>query len=257
MKYKKKAALANYNRMLTLSESGAISAAQLEAAKSQYDALNAGSAEAAVEQAQAALLQARTGIGNCSITAPINGVVGAINLSLGETAGVQMPVAIISDTSRLEIDIMVSEEDISYIREGSDVEVLVRAVRPESFRGRVESAATAADSTTKNYQVKISLDNPEQVIKSGMFAQVALATESAQDTICIPRNAVIARGSKSVVFIVDKDSRAQMVEVATGIENSSSIQILSGLKAGDQVIAKGNTLVSDGTLVRVVAGGEK
>lgn len=253
----KEAALANYNRMLTLSESGAISAAQLETAKSQYDALNAGSAEAAVEQAQAGLLQAKNAIGNCTITAPINGVVGAINLSLGETASVQMPAAIISDTSRLEIDIMVSEEDISYIREGSDVEVLVRAVQSEPFKGRVESAASAADSTTKSYLVKISLDNPDQIIKSGMFAQVALATESAQDAICVPRNAVIARGSKSVVFIVDKDSRAQMAEVTTGIENSSSIQILSGLKVGEQVIAKGNTLVSDGTLVRVVAGGEK
>lgn len=253
----KQTALANYNRMLKLSESGAISASQLEGAKAQYDALNAGSTEAAVEQANAALLQARNAVGNCTVSAPISGVAGAINLSLGETASVQTPAAIISDTSRLEIDIMVSEDDISYIQVGSEVDVLVRAVQDKPFKGRVESAAVAADSTTKSYLVKISLDNPNQVIKSGMFAQVSVNTESAQDTICVPRNAVIARGSKSVVFIVDKDKRAQMVEVTTGIENSSSIQILSGLKVGQQVIAKGNTLVSDGTLVRVVAGGEK
>jgi len=253
----KETALANYNRMLKLHEVGAVSDAQLEGAKAQYDALNAGSAEAAVEQAQAGLQQAQTTMCNCTVTAPISGVVGTINLSLGETANPQSPAAIISDTSRLEIEVMVSESEIAYVEEDSEVNVTVSAVQSEPFTGKIESAAVAADPMTKNYKVKITMENPDNIIKSGMFAQVAVATASDDDALCVPRNAVIPKGSKSIVYVVDEESRSRMVEVKTGIENSHYIQVLEGLAEGQQVIVKGNTLVNEGTLVRVVTGGEK
>ncbi len=253
----KATALANYERTLKLHEGGAVSDSQLEAAKAQYDALNSGSAEAGVEQARAALQQAQNSVGNCTITAPINGVVGTIALSLGETASLQSPAAVISDTSRLEIEVQVSESEIAYVKEGSEVKVTVSAVRPEPFNGSVESVSVAADPSSRNYKVKITMDNPDNLIKSGMFAQLALATVSEADALCVPRNAVIPKGSKSVVYIVDEDSRARLVEVETGIENSSYIQVVKGLKEGQQVIEKGNTLVNDGSKVRVVTGGEK
>ncbi|NLO20713.1 MAG: efflux RND transporter periplasmic adaptor subunit [Syntrophomonadaceae bacterium] len=253
----KTAAQANYERILMLHEGGGVSDSQLEAAKAQYDALNSGSAEAAVEQARAALQQATNNIGNCTISAPISGVVGSIGLSMGEMASMQSPAAIISDTSRLEVEVQVSESEISYVQEGSEVEVRVGAVREDPFKGIVDSVSVAADPSSKNYKVKITLDNPDRMIKSGMFAQVALSTVAEPQALCVPRNAVIPKGSLSVVYIVDEDSRARMQEVETGIENSKYIQISKGLKEGQEVIEKGNTLVSDGSKVRVVAGGEK
>ncbi len=253
----KATALANYERTLQLHQSGAVSDSQLETAKAQYDALNSGSTEAAVEQARAGLQQAQNSIDNCTITAPINGVVGTIGLSLGETASLQSPAAIISDTSSLETEVQVSESEIAYVQEGSEVQVTVSAVRAEPFKGVVKSVSVAADPSSRNYIVKIAMDNPDNVIKSGMFAQAALATVSEGDALCVPRNAVVPKGSKSVVYIVDEESRARMVEVETGIENSSYIQILQGLSEGQQVIEKGNTLVDDGTKVRVVPGGEE
>lgn len=253
----KATAFANYERTIKLHESGAVSDSQLEAAKAQYDGLNSGSAEAAVQQARAGLQQAQNSIGNCTITAPINGVVGTISLSLGETATMQSPAAIISDTSGLEVEVQVSESEITYIQEDSEVQVTISAVREEPFKGKVESVSVAADPSSRNYQVKIIMDNSDNLIKSGMFAQVSLATVSDSNALCVPRNAVIPKGSKSVIYIVDEDSRARLLEVETGIENSHYIQVLKGLKEGQQVIEKGNTLVSDGSKVRVVTGGEK
>ncbi len=253
----KATAFANYERTVKLHESGAVSDSQLEAAKAQYDGLNSGSAEAAVQQARAGLQQAQNSIGNCTITAPINGVVGTISLSLGETATMQSPAAIISDTSGLEVEVQVSESEITYIQEDSEVQVTISAVREEPFKGKVESVSVAADPSSRNYQVKIIMDNSDNLIKSGMFAQVSLATVSDSNALCVPRNAVIPKGSKSVIYIVDEDSRARLLEVETGIENSRYIQVLKGLKEGQQVIEKGNTLVSDGSKVRVVTGGEK
>jgi RND family efflux transporter MFP subunit len=203
------------------------------------------------------LQQAKNSCGNCTITSPINGIVGTIGLSLGEMALMQSPAAVISDTSRLEIEIQVSESEIAYIQEGSEVQVTVSAVRQEPLKGKVASVSAAADPGSRNYIVKITMDNPDNLIRSGMFAQVALATVSEENALCVPRNAVTPKGSRSVVYIVDEDSRAHLLEVETGIENSNLIQITKGLKEGQEVIEKGNTLVSDGSKVRVVTGGEE
>lgn len=253
----KTTALTNYERTLRLHENGAVADSQLEAVKAQYDALNSGSAEAAVEQAKAGLEQAKVAVGNCTITAPISGVVGAIGLSLGEMASMQTPAAIISDTTSLEVEVLVSESEIAYVQENAEVNVTVSAVRDEPFKGKVASVSVAADPYSKNFKVKITLDNPDNLIKSGMFAKVVLATISAENALCVPRNAVIPKGGKSAVFLIDEDSRARLLEVETGIENSSYIQITKGLKEGQEVIEKGNTLVSDGSKVRVVTGGGK
>lgn len=246
-----------YERTKKLFEAGAASSQQLEAAQTQYEALTAGTADAAVAQAQAILLAAQSQLDKCTLTSPINGVVGSINLSLGDTANPQSPAAIVTDTAELEVEVMVSESDISYIQPDRPVDVVIKAVQSKPFPGTVESIATAADPVKRSYNVKIKLANEEGKIKSGMFADVKIATESKEQVICIPSNAVVPQGTRTVVYVVDDKNRAQQVEVKVGIENSRMVEIVSGLKPGQQVITKGNTLVNDGTLVRVVTGGAK
>ncbi|MBC7076245.1 MAG: efflux RND transporter periplasmic adaptor subunit [Syntrophomonadaceae bacterium] len=253
----KETALANYERMKKLHEAGAVSDQQLEQARSQYEALAAGSAEAAVEQARAGLLQAQTQLNHCIIKSPINGVVGSINLSLGDTANPQSPAAVVTDTSRLEIEVLVSESEVSYIETGSEVDVFISAVQDEPFAGKVKSVAAVPDPVKRNYAVKVALDNQDNNIRSGMFAEVSIATISKDDVLCVPRSAVIPKGGRNIIYTVDKESRAREKEVTTGIENSSYIEILKGIEEGEKVITRGNTLVNDGTRVRVITGGEK
>ena len=78
----------------------------------------------------------------------------------------------------------------------------------------------------------------------------------SKDVLAIPVNAVVPKSGRQVVYVLemkDKENRAREVEVETGIKNENYIEISKGLKPGQEIIA-GNTLVSDGTLVRVVAG---
>lgn len=247
----------NYERAQALHEGGAVSDQQLEAARVAYEALTAGSAEAAVAQAQAALQAARTALDRCLITAPINGVVGNIALSRGDTANPAAVAAVVTDTNALEIEIMVSEAEVSYIQKGSQVDVLVQAVGSEPFPGTVESIASVADSAQRNYAVKVTLPNPDGIIKSGMFAELKIETLSKNDVLAVAINGVIPKGGREIVYVVDDDNRARELEVKTGIKNDDYAEIISGLTAGQQVIVKGNTLVSEGTLVKVVAGGNQ
>ncbi len=246
----------NFERTKALHEAGAVSNQQLEAAQAAYEALVAGSAEAAVAQAQAGLLAARNNLDRCNISSPIDGVVGSIGLSLGQTASMSSVAAIVSNSNQLEVEIMVSETEVSYIQKGSQVKVVVRAVQEEPVMGKVESIATVADPVKRNYAVKVSLPNPEGRIKSGMFAELSVDTLSKQNILTIPVSAVLPKTGQSIVYVVDEESRARPVEVQTGIKNDQLIEITSGLSAGQEVIIKGNTLVSDGTLVRVVGGGQ-
>lgn len=247
----------NLDRTKALHEAGAVSDQQLEAANAAYEALAAGSAEASVAQAEAGLLAARNNLDHCRISSPINGIVGTIGLSLGDTANPASVAAIVSDTGQLEVEIMVSESEVSFVQKGSQVKVVVRAVQTEPFTGQVDTIATVADPVKRNYAVKIGLPNPDGRIKSGMFAELKVDTMSKPAILVIPISAVIPRSGQSVVYVVDQDSRAQTVEVKTGIKNDQFIEIVSGLVAGQEVIVKGNTLVSDGTLVKVVGGSQQ
>ena len=247
-------AQADFARAQSLHEAGAISAQQLELARLKYESLTAGSAQAAVAQAEAGLQAARTALDKCVISSPINGVVGSIGLSLGDSANPAVAAAIVSDTTALEIEVMVSEAEVSYIQKDSEVDVQVQAVQEEMFKGQVASIATVADPAKHNYVVKIALPNPDGRIKSGMFAELKVNTISKNGVTAIPLSGVIPKGGREIVFVVDQDSRAREVEVKTGIKNDSYIEIISGLTPGQEIIVKGNTLVSEGTLVKVVAG---
>lgn len=243
-------ARADYERAQALYAAGAISNQQLEQAQLRHDSMLA-----AVAQAQAGLLAARTALDKCTITSPINGVVGSIGLSLGDTANPAATAAVVSNTANLQVEVMVSEAEVSYIQAGSTVEVYVRAVQEQAWAGKVESIASVADPAKRNYAVKVVLANVDGRIKSGMFADLSIDTISKQNIIAIPVMAVMPTGGREVVFVVDPEGRARETEVKTGIKNDKYVEIVSGLQVGQEVIIKGNTLVSDGSLVKVVAGG--
>lgn len=241
----------NYERTKKLAEAGAASPQQLEAAKTAYDSLLTGSSQASLAQATASLQSARD---RAFITSPIDGVVGYLNLDVGDTASPAAVAAVISDTAELSVDVMVSESDIGFITPNSPVEVAISAADTKPFNGVVESVATTADPIKRTYLVKIKLPNTSGKVRSGMFAQVSLSTMNKKGVLCVPVTAVVTKGARTVVFTVDKNKRAQEIEVTTGIESRDYIEIVKGLSAGQTVITKGNTLVNNGTLLRVIAG---
>ncbi len=245
----------NYERTKGLHEQGGVSNQVLESAKAAYDALNSGAAEAGLLQAQAGLMDAQNAISHCVITAPISGTVGSISLSLGDTSSMQTPAASITETSRLQVDIMVSENDISYIKIGDVVEVNVKAAAATPFSGQVSSVGNMPEAGKNNYLVKVVLDNPDGIIKSGMFADVTVDTVNKGSVLAVPINAVINKGGRLVVYTVDQEQRAREVEVKTGLKNREYIEIVSGIQAGQTIINAGNSLVNDGSLVEVAAGG--
>ena len=103
--------------------------------------------------------------------------------------------------------------------------------------------------------IEILLDNPKGMLKSGMFAEVHLPTMVRHQVVAVPQEAVVAKGARRVVYVVDSKSVAHERPVTVGVENENLAEITEGLKAGEPVVVKGSTLIRDGDKVKVVAGG--
>ena len=247
----------NYDRMLELHTAGAISDMELEGAKTQMDALQTGSAEASIAQARAGVQAASDMLRNCNITSPIDGIVGSVNLSVGDTASPAMPVAVITTTDKLEVSVMIAENDIRYVQPGDAVTIKVRSLDNAEYEGVIKSVATVADTINKTYEVKAGFANSDNLVKSGMFVEVTLGTEQKSDTLAVPINAVMQQAGRDIVYVVNSDNRAQMVEVETGLKDQQYIEIVAGLSEGQEVVTKGNTLITNGALLNVVTAEDK
>jgi len=252
----KQTALENYNRMKQLHDAAAVSDQALEAAKAQYDALNTGAAEAGVAQAQAALSLAQQNLSDCEITSPISGIVGRVDVAVGDTASMQGPVAVINNTADLEIEVKVSEADISSIQSGTTVQVRIDAIGQEPFTGTIKSVASVADPVTRTYPVKVSLSNNDAAqVKSGMFAEVMLGTQRRTGVPGIPMVAVLPKSGENIVYIVNEENHAQAVVVEAGLNDGTYTEITKGLQVGQRVVTRGNTLIDENSVLNFVDGG--
>ncbi len=250
-------ALTNYNRQKELHNAGAVSDQALETAKAQYDALNTGAAEAGVAQVQAALNLAQQSLADCDIKSPMDGIVGRVDVSVGDTTSTQSPVAVINNTANLEIEVKVSESDVSSIQVGTAVKVQIKAIgEEEPLAGTIKSVASVADAVTRTYPVTVSLPNNSVAqVKSGMFAEVMLGTEHRAGVIGIPMAAVLPKNGESSVYVVNEENHAQAVIVQTGLNDGTYIEITKGLQLGQKVVTKGNTLIDENSVLEFADGG--
>lgn len=249
---KLEAARKSYERTKLLYDAGSVTQVELDDAKLAYDSLNSGSVEAAVAEAEAALLSVQEQIGYTSITAPVSGIIGRIDVSVGDYVNTADTVAVISDPQELKAEIMVGESDIAIMKLNTKVNVYVKSVGKEPFTGTISSVASVLAADSSMYPVTITLDNAKGEVKSGMYAEVSIAASGVQNALCIPLSSIIPDNGVNVVYSVTEENgemRAARVEVKTGINDGNYVQIVSGLKAGDNVVTLGNTLISDGSLL--------
>ena len=229
----------------------------MDKVETEYQAARAGLQEldASINGLQASLENARYDLANCSVPAPIGGTVGLVQVNEGDTISAQTPVAVIANNSRVEVEVNVSESEVNYLKPGQAVKVYVAAVAEEPFTGYISSVAQTAHKTLKTYPVKCELDNQKGLLKSGMFAEVRLNTVSHSGVVTVPRDAVVLKGARRVVFTVDDQSVAHERDVQIGIEGEKLVEVIKGIEVGEKIVVKGHTLIDDGDKEKIMTGG--
>jgi HlyD family secretion protein len=187
-----------YERAQTLAKQDLLPESDLETAKSAFDAAQAQlqANQAAVSQAQAALNQAQVDLGHTVITAPIDGVVLARNVDVGQTvaASLQAPVlfVIANDLDQMQVNASIDEADIGRVKTGQDVTFRVDAFPDQAFKGRLEQVRLqpVVAQNVVTYNTIVAVDNKGQRLMPGMTATVSVVIEERKDAVRVPAAAL-------------------------------------------------------------------
>lgn len=186
------------------------------------------------------------------LTSPVDGIVSAVLVPVGQNTG-QSAVVSIAAFDPVLATVNVSEASIGKIIAGLPMAVNIPTLK-KTFEGTVYTVHPTMDATSKSYYVDIKLDDANHELLPGMFASSSLKSEGKQ-SIVVPADAVLSQPSGNAVFIV-KDGKASKVLVKVGVMTSSSFEITNGLKVGDELVIKGQELLSDNVPVQVGQAGQ-
>jgi RND family efflux transporter MFP subunit len=225
-------------------------AAQIDAAKS---ALSATEQQLGVSQADQ--LHYSSLADYSRITAPFTGVVtwryadtGAL-IQAGTSNAGSMPVVKLAQVDVLRLRLPVPEALAPFVHIGDTAQIEVQALN-KSFSGTVKRDTDALDPSTRTMQVEIDVPNPKGELQPGMYAQVTLDVKRAGNALVVPIQSVDESGSQPTVMLVDGSNHVQKRAVQVGISTANRIEILSGLEAGDRIVATNLSSYQPGELVQ-------
>lgn len=189
-----------------------------------------------------------------NITAPFSGVVTGTFVKEGDMANPGMPIVSVEGASKLQAVVMVSESEISNIKNGTTTDVNIKSL-DKTVKGKVVEVSTSARNTGGQYIVKIDLDKTENVL-SGMFVNAVFPIEksvekSTNDLVLIPQEAVITQGQLKGIYVVNDNNTAILRWLRLGKTYGNNIEVLSGLADGEKYVVKADGRLFNGTKVIV------
>lgn len=237
----------NVQRYRQLFAGNAISRAQLDQYENAYAV-----AQAAVRQASAQQAQGTNQLEYSLLVADQAGIISAINAEQGQVVSAGQVVLTLVQEGEREVEINVPENRIEEFRKTSRLQVSFWALPGSTVEGEVRELAPMADAITRTFKVRVRLLNPPEAVKLGMTASVATAAPTASN-LQIPLAAIYQTGKQAAVFVVAQD-RLHLRQIEVGSFGAGSVQVLSGLHAGERIVIAGVHQLQDGQLVRIQGG---
>jgi RND family efflux transporter MFP subunit len=260
IKEKIKRARESYEKAASLLGQGLISLEQYDLAKREYELLLLESGEMkqqvmaaakGLTQAEIEVKMAKLQLEKTKIRAPFAGVITNIRVSPQENIEVGRELFTLVDMASIKVVARVLESEIGRIRSGQEVEIKFVSYPGQKFRGVVEAISPLINPEDKTCQVFIAVANPREEIKPGMHAEVEIAAIVLKDRLLVPQNAVLVRGGRKLVFVVEEDL-AKWRYIEAGAENESFVEIIEGVKEGEKVIVEGHLTLAHDARVRII-----
>jgi len=240
----------NYERSQNLYAVHATSEATLQSARATYE--SAKSATADIEATLAKL----------SVRAPFSGWIGVREVSVGQYLSPSTEIATLDVWDPLRAQFTVPQDQIGLVSVGQAVEIDVNAFAGRAFAGKVTALGSEVDPNSRNITVQANLPNPKDLLRPGMFGNARLLVGEARSMLAVPSTAITYNTFGDFVYVVEPrkvGGDSTLVAVATpvhvGETRDDLTEIVSGLKAGDQVVTAGQVKLHNGAPVTVAAGG--
>jgi RND family efflux transporter MFP subunit len=159
-----------------------------------------------------------------------------------------LPVVQVAESDLLRLRMPVPESDVPYIQVGGAVQVKVNATG-HTFTGKIIRFSRALDTNTRTMLTEVDVPNHDLSLNPGMYAETTIQLQQKNDALILPAQAVVQSGDQSYVLVVDATNHVEKRNVTLGIQTSNRVEITSGLQAGDNVIASGQTGYQPGEVV--------
>lgn len=238
----------NYERYKVLVDQGALARADfdnkyaLPFAKARETVFNGSTAQ--LRQAEANLQLAMANYQNSIIVSPINGVITAKNVNIGELASPEITLFSVVNIDQVFVITSIGEEKINQIVVGGQVPVKISAVSPVAFNGKVTNIAQASGSVSKTFLVKVLIDNLDHRLKPGMFAEVLWEGKKGEEVV-IPKTAIIDENGRHYVWKM-KDGYVSRAEVSVGTIDVINVSVRAGIEAGEDIVISGQEMLREG-----------
>lgn len=189
---------------------------------------------------------------NTQLVAPISGVVTARNYDNGDMYGSGLPVLTIEQTNPVKLLVNVSENYYKLVKKGMPVDITLDAYEGEAFTGKVTIVYPSVDVTTHTFPVEVTINNPAQKVRPGMFARATISFGSANHVL-VPDEAIVKQiGAGDRYVYVYKAGKVSYNKVELGQHIGTSYEIFSGVNPGDQVVIAGQNRLANGKAVEVI-----
>jgi RND family efflux transporter MFP subunit len=209
-------------------------------------------AKARVEGANQMMNEINAQFKYSNITAPFNGIITAKNIEVGDMANPGVPLISIETPGDLEVVAMVPETEISQIKKGTKVEVLVKSI-DTTVEGKVIEVSPSAKYTGGQYLVKINIDKSDDKLLSGMFTTVQFPITSKVKTemVLIPQESIIKYGELSGIYTVSQSNTALLRWLRLGRTYGNQVEVLAGLQADEAFITEAEGKLFNGAKISI------
>src|SRR6184192_4537209 len=225
-----------------------VSKAELDAAESKFNRLNA------------VVDQMRSNIRKKTIIAPFDGQLGIRQVNVGQMINAGQQVIALTALDPVYVDFALPEQHVSKLTKDLEVRVHVDALLGREFNGKLTAINSNVDPITRNVPLQATLQNPDHVLRPGMFAKVDVMLPETKKAIVIPGSAVSYAPYGDSVFVIEKQKdpqsgkeslvlRQQFVRI--GEVRGDFVSVLKGLKAGEEIVGTGVFKLRNGMVVTI------
>jgi membrane fusion protein, multidrug efflux system len=216
-------------------------------------------AQAAYDQASAGIAKTQAIISQKLVRAPFDGVLGVRHVEVGQFLTAGTMIVTLTDLSQIYANFTTTEKESARLKDGQTVRVMVDAYPGKVFEGKITTVEPQINTDTRNIRVQATIDNPDRVLKPGMFATTTVVLPDKESVVTVPETAVdYTLYGDSVFQIVEKkadDGTTSLTAVRTFVRTGDRIEgravITSGLKPGDRVVAVGQLKLQSGAAVAI------
>jgi RND family efflux transporter MFP subunit len=244
------------DRWVKLQQEGVVSKQDADTQFANYGAqsaaVEAAKANVAAGEANVRSLQEQAGFSR--VTAPFDGIILARSVDTGSlissgSANSVTQMFSIGQAGKVRVFTNVPQADASSMASGQKATVAIRELPGSNYTGTVNRTSDAIDPGTRTLLVEIDLDNKDQRILPGMYATVQFSIHDAAPPVLLPATALILRSAGPQAAVLDSNNVAHFHTLVLGRDNGSAVEVISGLQAGDVVVASAGDRVVDGAKV--------